>query len=104
MMLRDKVKLISITYTENDMGDLIETPTTTEVCTDELSYASENAKQAMADGLKQIVALIVRKTEYKDETKAEYHDKAYKIINAPLYKKDFRELICESMVNDNATS
>ena len=49
MLFKEVVKLISVTVTENDMGDIIETQTEREVFADKQSIRSLNFIAAATD-------------------------------------------------------
>ena len=60
MLFRDVVKLISVTVTENDMGDIIETPVEREVFADKQSIRQSEFYQAAATGLRPELMFVVR--------------------------------------------
>ncbi len=99
MLFRDVVKLISITVTENDMGDIIETPAEREVFADKQSIRQSEFYQAAATGLRPELMFVVRSIDYEGEPKLKYHGKEYIIIRT--YDKDGEliELICQGVVN-----
>ena len=69
MLFRDVVKLISVTVTENDMGDIIETPTEREVFADKQSIRQSEFYQAAATGLRPELMFAVRSIDYNQEPK-----------------------------------
>jgi SPP1 family predicted phage head-tail adaptor len=99
MLFRDVVKLISITVTENDMGDIIETPVEREVFADKQSIRQSEFYQAAATGLRPELMFVVRSVDYNGEQKLKYNDKEYAIIRT--YDKDgeLTELVCQGVVN-----
>jgi len=99
MLFRDVVKLISITVTENDMGDIIETPVEREVFADKQSIRQSEFYQAAATGLRPELMFVVRTIEYNGETRLKYNGKIYDIIR--IYDKDgeLTELVCQGVVN-----
>jgi len=104
MLFRDVVKLISVTVTENDMGDIIETPVEREVFADKQSIRQSEFYQAAATGLRPELMFVVRTIEYNGETRLKYNGKIYDIIR--IYDKDgeLTELVCQGVVNRaNAT-
>ena len=99
MLFRDVVKLISVTTTENDMGDIIETPVEREVFADKQSIRQSEFYQAAATGLRPELMFVVRSVDYNGEQKLKYNDKEYAVIRT--YDKDgeLTELICQGVVN-----
>lgn len=99
MLFRDVVKLISVTVTENDMGDIIETPVEREVFADKQSIRQSEFYQAAATGLRPELMFVVRSIDYEGEPKLKYNGKTYTIIRT--YDKDgeLTELICQGVVN-----
>lgn len=100
MLFRDVVKLISITVTENDMGDIIETPVEREVFADKQSIRQSEFYQAAATGLRPELMFVVRSIDYEGEPRLKYSGKEYTIIRT--YDKDGEliELICQGVVNN----
>ena len=100
MLFRDVVKLISVTVTENDMGDIIETPTEREVFADKQSIRQSEFYQAAATGLRPELMFVVRSIDYNGEPKLKYNGKEYAISRT--YDKDGEliELICQGLVNN----
>jgi len=99
MLFREVVKLISITVTENDMGDIIETPVEREVFADKQSIRQSEFYQAAATGLRPELMFVVRSIDYNQEPKLKHGGKTYIIIRT--YDKDgeLTELICQGVVN-----
>lgn len=99
MLFRDVVELISVTTTENDMGDIIETQTEREVYADKQSIRQSEFYQAAATGLRPELMFVVRSIDYEGEPKLKYNGKEYTIIRT--YDKDGEliELICQGVVN-----
>ena len=103
-MLREKIKLISITTTENDMGDIIETKTETEVYAIKSSVSQTAFYQAAATGMRPEWIFVVRGDEYKSEPKLKYDTKEYTIIRTYEREDKMIELTCQGLVSDDATS
>lgn len=103
MLFKDVIKLISITITENDMGDPVEIPVEREVFADKQSIRQSEFYQAAATGLRPELMFVVRTIDYNNEPKLKYNDKEYTIVRT--YDKDGEliELICQGVVN-NATT
>jgi len=100
MLFRDVVKLISVTVTENDMGDITETTVEREVFADKRSIRQSEFYQAAAIGLRPELMFVVRSIDYNQEPKLKYNGKEYTIIRT--YDKDgeLTELICQGLVNN----
>lgn len=100
MLFRDVIKLISTTTTENDMGDIIETPIEHEVFADKQSVRQSEFYQAAATGLRPELMFVVRSIDYQGEIRLKYNNKEYNIIRT--YDKDgeLTELICQGVVNN----
>ena len=103
-MLREKIKLISIATTENDMGDIIETKTEIEVFAIKKAVSQNAFYQAAATGMRPEWIFIVRTDEYKSEPKLKYDAKEYTIIRAYEREDKMTELTCRGLVSDDATS
>lgn len=99
MLFKDIINLVSVTTTENDMGDIIEVETKREVFADKKSIRQNEFYQAQATGLRPELMFVVRSIEYEQEPKLEYNSKMFNIIRA--YDKDgeLMELVCQGIVN-----
>ena len=103
MLFKEVIKLISVTTTENDMGDIIETPVEREVFADKQSIRQSEFYQAAATGLRPELMFVVRTVDYNQESKLKWpatdEGKEYTIIRT--YDKDGEliELICQGVVN-----
>ena len=99
MLFKDVIKLISITPSENNMGDVIGAKTTKEVYADRQSIRQSEFYQAAATGLRPEIMFVIRSIDYGGEPKLEYDSKTYTIIRT--YDKDgeLTELICQGVVN-----
>ncbi len=99
MLFRDVIELISITTTENDLGDVIEVPTERQVFADKQSVRQSEFYQAAATGLRPELMFVVRTIDYDNEPKLKYNGKEYTIIRT--YDKDgeLTELVCQGVVN-----
>lgn len=99
MLFRDVISLITITTTENELGDTIEVPTERQVFADKQSVRQSEFYQAAATGLRPELMFVVRTIEYNGETKLKYNGKEYSIIRT--YDKDgeLTELVCQGVVN-----
>lgn len=99
MLFRDVISLITVTTTENELGDTIEVSTERQVFADKQSVRQSEFYQAAATGLRPELMFVVRTIEYNGETKLKYNGKEYTIIRT--YDKDgeLTELICQGVVN-----
>ena len=99
MLFKDVISLITITTTENELGDTIEVPTERQVFADKQSIRQSEFYQAAATGLRPELMFVGRSIDYYQEPKLKHGDKAYTIIRT--YDKDgeLTELICQGVVN-----
>ena len=99
MLFKEVIKLISITTTENELGDTIEVSTERQVFADKQSVRQSEFYQAAATGLRPELMFVVRTIEYNGETRLKYNGKEYSIIRT--YDKDgeLTELVCQGVVN-----
>ena len=79
-MWQDIIKLISITQSTNDMGDVIDVETTRDVFVNRKSIGQKEFYEAMKNGLKPEITFELRSMEYQDEEKLSHNGKAYKVI------------------------
>lgn len=103
MLFREIIDLISITTTENDMGDPIETPSKLQVFADKQSIRQSEFYQAQTTGLRPESMFVIRSIDYSGQPKLEYNSKTYAIIRT--YEKDGEliELVCQGVVNNAST-
>jgi len=99
MLFRDVISLITVTTTENELGDTIEVSTERQVFADKQSVRQSEFYQAAATGLRPELMFVVRSIDYNQEPKLKHGDKTYTIIRT--YDKDgeLTELICQGVVN-----
>lgn len=99
MLFRDVISLITVTTTENELGDTIEVSTERQVFADKQSVRQSEFYQAAATGLRPELMFVVRTIEYNGETQLKYNGKEYSIIRT--YDKDgeLTELVCQGVVN-----
>ena len=98
MYFSDKIKLIAISYTENSLGDIIETETETEVFANKKSIRQSEFYQAAATGLRPEIMFEVWSEEYSSQQRVKYDNKDYTVIRA-YDKGELTELICQGVVN-----
>lgn len=99
MLFNDVVSLISVTYTDNGMGDSESTETKKEVFADRQSVRQSEFYQAAATGLKPELMFVIRSIDYSQEPRLEHNGKTYKIYRT--YEKDSEmiELVCQGVTN-----
>ena len=98
MLFREVIQLISITYTENAMGDMIETKVEKQVFANKKSIRQSEFYQAASTGLKPELMFEVRSIEYDRQPKLKHDNKEYNIIREFTKNGEISELICEGMV------
>lgn len=99
MLFRDVINLVSVTTTENELGDLITIPVKRQVFANKLSYRNKAFYQAQANGLKPQITFEVKEVDYEDEQELEFNSKNYRIIDVYPLKNENVGLICEGLVN-----
>ena len=103
MLFRDVISLITVTTTENELGDTIEVSTERQVFADKQSIRQSEFYQAAATGLRPELMFVVRTIDYNQESKLKWpatdEGKEYTIIRT--YDKDgeLTELVCQGVVN-----
>lgn len=99
-MQDSKIKLISITYTEDEIGNQIPSETSTEVWAEITGIRSSEFYNAAVAGLKPEITFIVWANEYADQTKIEYNGKKYELIRIYINpaKSEMLELICQKVI------
>ena len=97
-----KIKLISITVTNDDIGNQVEEETATEVWAEETGIRQSEFYAAAVAGLKPERTFVVWANEYSGQTKIEAEGIKYKLIRAynNPSKSEMIELICEKVVVD----
>ena len=97
-----KVKLISVTVTEDAIGNQVQTETTTEVWAEETGVRQSEFYNAAVAGLRPERTFVVWANEYNGQTKIEADGVKYKLIRAynnPA-KSEMVELVCERVIAD----
>lgn len=79
MNLVEKISLISIEYTQDDLGEWSETRTENVVFATVESVSMAEFYQASLQGLKPELRLLIWMNEYNDEELVEYKDKTYNV-------------------------
>jgi SPP1 family predicted phage head-tail adaptor len=97
-----KIKLISITVTDDDIGNQVEEETATEVWAEETGIRQSEFYAAAVAGLKPERTFVIWANEYDGQTKIEADGVKYKLIRAynnPA-KSEMMELVCERVTAD----
>lgn len=120
-MFKDVIDLIKVSYTDDDVGNHVESDTVSDytfdgneftwetplpwaqvssrtVYADKKSIRQSEFYQAQATGLKPEIMFVIRSSEYDNETKLIYNMKRYNIIRAYDTKNEMTELICAGIV------
>jgi SPP1 family predicted phage head-tail adaptor len=98
MLFRDVIDLISITNSENAIGDTIETETPRQVFANKKSIRQSEFYQAAMTDLRPELMFEVRTIEYEGEPKLKYNGKTYNIIRSYSKNGEITELICSGLV------
>lgn len=86
MNLAEKIALISIEYTQDDIGEWTETRSETEVFAFVESVSMSEFYQAGMQGFKPEFKMSVWKSEYSGQDLLEYNDKIYTVYRT--YRRD----------------
>ena len=86
MNLAEKIALLSIEYTQDDLGEWTEERTETSVFALVESVSMSEFYQAGMQGFKPEYKMTVWMTEYADQELLEYNDKQYRIYRS--YRRD----------------
>ncbi|HBC92607.1 MAG TPA: phage head-tail adapter protein [Pelotomaculum sp.] len=97
-----KIKLISIGYTEDEIGNQVPVETVTEVWAEEIGVRQSEFYNAAVTGLKPEKTFIIWANEYSGQTKIEADGVKYKLIRAynNPSKSEMMELVCEKVSAD----
>ena len=102
MLQNLKIKLISITVTDDDIGNQVETETTNEEWAEETGVRQSEFYKAAIAGLRPERTIVVWANEYNGQTKIEADGVKYKLIRAynNPSKSEIVELVCERVIAD----
>lgn len=100
MLFKDVIKLITVTTSVNEIGNLINIKTSTDVFADRQSIRQTEFYQAQATGFKPELMFIIRSCDYNNEELLQYNNKEYNIIRAYDKNGEFTELVCEGIVGN----
>lgn len=98
-MFDDILELISITYSQNSIGDTIETKKYTEIFARRKSIKQSEFYQAQATGLKPELAFEIYTFEYNNEKYVRYNNKEYKVLRTYQNSIDTIEIVLEGAIN-----
>jgi len=101
MLWRDVINLISVTTTVNDLGDAVDTETSSQVFANKKSIRQSEFYQAMANGLRPETMFQIRYSDYSEQGKISYNSETYDIIRVYTKNDEIIELICNRLVNTN---
>jgi SPP1 family predicted phage head-tail adaptor len=100
MLFRDVVNLISVSTTENDMGDIIEIEKSRQVFANKKSVTRAEFYQAAVTDLRPELMFEVRSIEYENEKKLKFNNKTYNIIRIYSKNDELTELVCQGLVGE----
>ncbi len=98
MLWRDIAKLISVSETVDDMGDIVQVKTETEVFVNKKSIRQSEYYQALSVGLKPEIMFEVRTIDYSNEETIEFDGKDYNITRVFTKNEEVSELICQAVI------
>ena len=105
MTFDHEIKLISITYTENEIGDSIPDETDKAILCGIRSIARSEHYAAAAHGLRPEIVFVVNRHEYEGQRLVEFNLERYTVIRTYMPGKakdisDFEnlELVCQRVV------
>ena len=80
MEYTEELKLILLTPTQDELGNIVNTETKTEVLAKRNAVGTKEFYSAMAVGLQPTAELQIRRTNYSNETEVEYEGIRYSVI------------------------
>jgi SPP1 family predicted phage head-tail adaptor len=97
-----KIKLISIGYTEDEIGNQVPTETATDVWAEETGVRQSEFYNAAVAGLRPERTFVIWANEYDGQTKIEADGVKYKLIRAynNPSRSEMIELVCERVAAD----
>ena len=101
-MQSNKIKLLSITYTEDEIGNQIPVETVSEVWGEVAGIRQSEFYNAAMTGMKPEITFVIWGNEYAGQSKIEYEGRKYKLIRTYINpsKSEMVELICEKVAAD----
>jgi SPP1 family predicted phage head-tail adaptor len=97
MFWRDVINLVTVTESENDIGDMVESFNTNEVFANKKSIRQSEFYQAMAHGLKPELMFEINSLDYDGQQKLIYEGKTYQIMRTYSKNDETVELICTGL-------
>ncbi len=94
----DVINLIVLTYTQNSLGDAVETKTSRQVFCNKKSIRQSEFWQAQASGLKPEIMFEMREIDYANEQKLSCDSVEYNIIRTYSKNGEILELICNRLI------
>ena len=94
----DVINLISLTLTQNSLGDTVEIKTPRQVFCNKKSIRQSEFWQAQASGLKPEIMFEMREIDYANEQKLSYDSVEYNIIRTYSKNGEILELICNRLI------
>ena len=94
------IKLVKITYENNEYGDPKRKSTKRQVFANKKSIRQSEFYQAAVSDFRPELMFIVRYIDYEGEEELIYNDKQYNIIRTYSTQDEFIELICQGVVSD----
>jgi hypothetical protein len=101
MRWNEIIKLISVDYSENALGDITETKVERQVFANKVSVKRSEFYQAQAVGLKPEVVFQVKLIDYEGEKKLSFEADEYNVIRTYSKDGEIIELICNRLIEDN---
>ena len=97
-----KIKLISISVTDDDIGNQVHEETATEVWSEETGVRQSEFYNAAVAGLRPERTFVIWANEYSGQTRIEADGVKYKLIRAynNPSKSEMIELVCERVTAD----
>lgn len=95
-MQNSRIKLISVTYTEDEIGNQIPVEASTEAWAEVAGIRQSEFYNAALAGLKPEITFIVWANEYAGQNKVAYDGKKYRVMRTYVNpaKSEMIELIC----------
>lgn len=101
MNLVEKISLISIEYTQDELGEWVETEVKTDVFATVQSVTMYEFYEAGREGMKPDYRFHMWMTEYNDQELVEYKDKRYRIYRTYIRNDGRIELYVNEQKGDD---
>lgn len=99
-MFNDVLKLVSITNTKNNLGDIVQTKTERQVFCRVKSISQSEFYQASATGFKPNIKFALSDSlEYQGEEIVKYNSMEYRVIRTYTNERNEIELVCQKGVD-----